>query len=195
VITFGRAGLRPLLIGLAALAVGISVEWPKRLNGSAEPDVLERGASISVPKRSFVLASLAPSLPPSDAGIARDSAPAESPQRASFAERFAAVFWFQGDDEEEGVVRVEAAAPTADDEEEVDVQSPRPPRVNDGKRTAVYVITDHAVYMPNGTRLEAHSGLGSRTDDPRFITAKGRGPTPPGVYDLTMRERRFHGVR
>src|SRR5262249_31667663 len=116
-ITFGRAGLRPVLIGLAALAVGISVEWPKRLNGSAEPDGFERGASIPVPKRSFVLASLAPSLPPSDAGIARDSAHAESPQRASFAERFAAVFWFQGDDEEEGVVRVEAAAPTADDEE------------------------------------------------------------------------------
>ncbi len=32
-------------------------------------------------------------------------------------------------------------------------------------------------------------------DDPRYITAKGRGPTPPNVYDLTLREEMFHGVR
>jgi hypothetical protein len=195
--TFGRAGLRPVLIGLAALTVGISVEWPKRLNGFAEPDAptLERGASISVPKRSFVLASLAPSLPlpPSDAGVARDSAQDAGAQRASFADRFAAVFWFNGEDEDADAVRVEVATPTTADDE-VDV-SPPPPRVNDGKRTAIYVITERRVYLPNGTQLEAHSGLGSRTDDPRYITAKGRGPTPPGVYDLVMRERRFHGVR
>jgi hypothetical protein len=195
--TIGRAGLRPVLIGLAALAVGISVEWPKRLNGSAEPDALafEHTASISVPKRSFALASLAPSLPlpPSDAGVAHDSARDAGEQRpSSFAERFAAVFWFNGEDEEPGAVRIEAARSTADDE--VDV-SPQPPRVNDGKRTAVYVITEHVVYMPNGTRLEAHSGLGSRADDPRYVNVRNRGPTPPNVYDLVMRERRFHGVR
>jgi hypothetical protein len=191
--TLGRAGLRPVVIGLAALAVGISVEWPRRLNGSAEPDASasERGAVISVPKRSFALASLAPSLP--SAAVARESADDAGSHRATFAERFAAVFWFQGDDEETGTVTREAAEPSA---LEVDVdEAPLPPRVNDGKRTAVYVISDHAVYMPNGGRLEAHSGLGSRTDDPRYVTAKGRGPTPPGVYDLVMRERRFHGVR
>jgi hypothetical protein len=49
--------------------------------------------------------------------------------------------------------------------------------------------------MPNGRRLEAHSGLGNLMDDPSFISAKGRGPTPPNVYDLTMREEPFHGVR
>jgi hypothetical protein len=43
--------------------------------------------------------------------------------------------------------------------------------------------------------LEAHSGLGGQMDDPRYITAKGRGPTPPNVYDLTLREEMFHGVR
>jgi Protein of unknown function (DUF2778) len=193
--TLGRAGLRPALIGLAALAVGFSVEWPKRLNGSAESDAtaLERGAFISVPKRSFALASLAPSLPPSDAGVARDSARDAGEQRSSsFAERFAAVFWFNGDDEEPGAVRIEAARSAADDE--VDV-SPQPPRVNDGRRTAVYVITERVVYMPNGTRLEAHSGLGSRADDPRYVNVRNRGPTPPNVYDLVMRERRFHGIR
>jgi hypothetical protein len=62
-------------------------------------------------------------------------------------------------------------------------------------RTAVYDIVAHTVYLPNGKRLEAHSGLGSQLDDPRYITLKGRGPTPPNVYDLTLREELFHGVR
>jgi hypothetical protein len=61
--------------------------------------------------------------------------------------------------------------------------------------TAIYDISAHTVYLPNGRRLEAHSGLGSQMDDPRYITAKGRGPTPPNVYDLTLREEMFHGVR
>src|SRR5689334_9386421 len=83
--TFGRAGLRPVLIGLAALTVGISVEWPKRLNNSAEPDAhaFAGAASVSVPKR-YALASLAPSLPPSDAGVARDSSRAAGTRASSF---------------------------------------------------------------------------------------------------------------
>ena len=32
-------------------------------------------------------------------------------------------------------------------------------------------------------------------DDPRRVTLKNRGPTPPNTYDLTMREQLFHGVR
>jgi hypothetical protein len=62
-------------------------------------------------------------------------------------------------------------------------------------RTAVYDIASHTVYMPDGTRLEAHSGLGSFRDNPAHIRKKNRGPTPPNVYELTMRERLFHGVR
>ena len=61
--------------------------------------------------------------------------------------------------------------------------------------TAVYDIAARTVYMPNGRRLEAHSGLGNLMDDPSYISAKGRGPTPPNVYDLTLREEPFHGVR
>jgi hypothetical protein len=61
--------------------------------------------------------------------------------------------------------------------------------------TAVYDIAAHTVYMPSGRRLEAHSGLGNLMDDPSHINAKGRGPTPPNVYDLTLREQLFHGVR
>jgi hypothetical protein len=59
---------------------------------------------------------------------------------------------------------------------------------------AIYDIAAHVVYLPNGQRLEAHSGFGERRDDPRSVRVKNRGPTPPGVYRLTMRESRFHGV-
>jgi hypothetical protein len=61
--------------------------------------------------------------------------------------------------------------------------------------TAVYDISAHVVYMPDGTRLEAHSGYGSMLDDPRHADAKDRGVTPPDVYDLELREAPFHGVR
>ncbi len=62
-------------------------------------------------------------------------------------------------------------------------------------RTAVYDIAAHTVYLPNGERLEAHSGLGRWLDNPRFVAVKDRGPTPPNVYDLTLRKELFHGVR
>jgi len=62
-------------------------------------------------------------------------------------------------------------------------------------RTAVYDIAAHTVYLPNGNRLEAHSGLGNKLDDPRYVNVKNRGPTPPNVYDLALREQLFHGVR
>jgi hypothetical protein len=63
------------------------------------------------------------------------------------------------------------------------------------RRTALYDIAAHTVYMPNGQKLEAHSGLYDKMDDPRFIKVRMRGPTPPNVYDLTLREQLFHGVR
>jgi hypothetical protein len=65
----------------------------------------------------------------------------------------------------------------------------------DAGKTAIYEITSHTVYLPNGRRLEAHSGLGSHMDDPRYVAMRNTGPTPPNVYALRMRESRFHGVR
>ena len=59
---------------------------------------------------------------------------------------------------------------------------------------AVYDISAGVVHMPNGEKLEAHSGLGDMMDDTRYIHVKMRGPTPPGTYKLTMRESLFHGV-
>jgi hypothetical protein len=75
-----------------------------------------------------------------------------------------------------------------------------PRRTDDGapdpaSRTAVYDITAKTVYMPNGVKLAAHSGLGQYFDNPRYTKVKNEGPTPPNVYRLAMREKPFHGVR
>lgn len=64
-----------------------------------------------------------------------------------------------------------------------------------GSGIAVYDISARVVHMPNGEVLEAHSGLGDRLDDARYVQVRMRGPTPPGTYDLTEREQLFHGVR
>ena len=61
--------------------------------------------------------------------------------------------------------------------------------------TAVYDISAHKVYLPDGTALEAHSGLGSLLDDPSHADARDRGVTPPTLYDLKPRESLFHGVQ
>ncbi|WP_284247277.1 DUF2778 domain-containing protein, partial [Methylobacterium haplocladii] len=70
--------------------------------------------------------------------------------------------------------------------------APIPPS---GGGVAVYDISARTVTLPNGEKLEAHSGLGESMDDPRSVATKMRGATPPGVYDLTEREALFHGVR
>ena len=67
--------------------------------------------------------------------------------------------------------------------------------VDPESKTAIYDISARTVYMPDGRRLEAHSGLGDRMDDPRHVNVRREGATPPGVYNLTMRESLFHGVR
>lgn len=62
-------------------------------------------------------------------------------------------------------------------------------------KTAVYDISARVVYLPNGERLEANSGLGEMMNDLRFVHVRMKGPTPPHVYNLTEREALFHGVR
>jgi len=63
-----------------------------------------------------------------------------------------------------------------------------------GNGVAVYDISAAKVYMPDGTVLEAHSGIGKMADNPRYAHVKMNGPTPPHTYNLKMREKRFHGV-
>ncbi|MDG4670478.1 DUF2778 domain-containing protein [Shinella sp. 838] len=63
-----------------------------------------------------------------------------------------------------------------------------------GTRVAIYDVSNATVYMPDGTKLRAHSGIGKMRDNPRYEHVKMTGPTPAGIYRLKMRERRFHGV-
>lgn len=69
-----------------------------------------------------------------------------------------------------------------------------PPRTAEAG-TAIYDIGARTVYMPNGERLEAHSGLGEMMDDVRYAHVRMKGVTPPHTYNLTEREALFHGVR
>jgi hypothetical protein len=65
---------------------------------------------------------------------------------------------------------------------------------NRADKVAIYDISAAVVHMPDGTKLEAHSGIGKMADNPRYVHVKMRGPTPPNTYKLTMREKLFHGV-
>ena len=62
------------------------------------------------------------------------------------------------------------------------------------RQTAVYDISAKTVYLPDGTKLEAHSGLGDKMDDVRSAPVRMRGVTPPHIYELSPRESLFHGV-
>ncbi|MET0677949.1 MAG: tlde1 domain-containing protein [Bradyrhizobium sp.] len=62
------------------------------------------------------------------------------------------------------------------------------------RQTAVYIIGSKMVYLPDGTQLEAHSGLGAKMDDVRSSHVRMQGVTPPHIYDLKPREALFHGV-
>src|SRR5262245_31857380 len=68
-------------------------------------------------------------------------------------------------------------------------------RASHAANTAIYDLTAKTVYMPSGEKLEAHSGLGEHMDNLRSVTLRMKGVTPPNVYELTERERLFHGVR
>jgi len=102
------------------------------------------------------------------------------------------------------VARAPAAQPKPQATHEVAALTPAVPKPATRKapalpgadnRTALYDISGHTVYLPDGTRLEAHSGLGRRLDNPRYVKVRMLGPTPPNVYDLTLRKQLFHGVR
>lgn len=90
------------------------------------------------------------------------------------------------------VARPEKSVVEEDDGWKLFSNKPKLPGRN--SRIAVYDISAGVVHMPNGERLEAHSGRGSMRDNPRYANVKNRGPTPPHIYNLRMRESRFHGV-
>jgi hypothetical protein len=95
---------------------------------------------------------------------------------------------------EAGAVRARSA-PAADSALGSSLFSPRPsPPAGADRNTAVYDISARTVYLPDGTRLEAHSGLGGYLDDPRHVDVRMRGATPPHLYELQPRGELFHGV-
>ena len=63
-----------------------------------------------------------------------------------------------------------------------------------GTKVAIYDVSNATVYLPDGTKLRAHSGIGHMRDNPRYEHVTMRGPTPAGIYSLKMREKRFYGV-
>jgi hypothetical protein len=87
-----------------------------------------------------------------------------------------------------------ASPDVGDDEGEIPLVPKRQTSPVARAGVAIYDISANTVYLPNGERLEAHSGLGKMRDNPRFVHEKNRGPTPPHTYQLTMRESLFHGV-
>ena len=89
-----------------------------------------------------------------------------------------------------GPVRVASLTPN-DTGREDDGGQPHGPY---DRHTAVYVLADRKVYLPDGRMLEAHSGYGDKMDDARYVAVRMRGATPPHMYDLSLRESLFHGV-
>ncbi|MGH1591410.1 tlde1 domain-containing protein [Methylobacterium phyllosphaerae] len=183
---------------------------PPALTSEAAPEAnSEPGAQIAEPPRATMVVPLPMPRPPefrnsAGAGLARRSerrmARREAPPAAqslpkpderSFLEKLF------------GIEHAPALAYTALESRPADVAPQRrisPPLAPAREPSAtagiaVYNIAAKSVTLPNGERLEAHSGLGEGLDDPRLVNVRMRGPTPPGTYDLTEREQPFHGVR
>ena len=145
-----------------------------------------------------------PQLPPNRPSERADDVPLPSP-RPLGAPQTKSQHKIAGPPAEPALPQVAAAPPPRRESTSFNLFqkrfTPQQPRNNSislpgpDSRTAIYDIEAHTVYLPNGLRLEAHSGLGRRLDDPRYVNEKGRGATPPNVYDLVLRNEPFHGVR
>jgi hypothetical protein len=200
-----RAGLLPVFAAVPALLLAFCVEWQARLARSAVTEALFGGSGFApiefrlaspLPGDAQIPVMRGPQAGEPEPGVTAEGEPATAPSahpRASFAERFAAAFAYYTDGENGEPVEVAVEIESAPDPTAV------PPERDDESRyeghTAVYVIATHTVFLPGGERLEAHSGLGGNIDNPRRVSVRNRGATPPNVYNLVMRARRFHGVR
>jgi hypothetical protein len=168
------AALAPVVPSLPE-ARPVPAPRPAELTPAPAPDRPRANASIQ--RRARMSVAAAPVTP--------------APDNRSFFERL-----FGGTSQPRPAGQTLAYAPSTDDGADL-TRSRRLGRVTPsaGELTAVYDISAKAVYLPNGEKLEAHSGLGEHLDDPRYVHVRMKGATPPHVYDLTERERPFHGVR
>ncbi|MGN8119182.1 DUF2778 domain-containing protein [Labrys sp. 22185] len=89
--------------------------------------------------------------------------------------------------------KIAVTAPVAPAKREAPTSSPAVMPVSQGP-TAVYDISSATLYLPNGDRLEAHSGRKQNRDNAKAVHLRNEGPTPPGEYILSMREKPFYGV-
>lgn len=134
-----------------------------------------KSETVALPPAAAKLAALAPTKPAAPAKPARPLTPHEK-------------LWGAGP------VKVAALTPSDAMRDSANVATGGLPSAPYDPMTAVYVIGDRRVYMPDGSTLEAHSGYGQYMDDVRFAHMRMRGVTPPHVYTLKMREALFHGV-
>jgi hypothetical protein len=219
-----RVGVRSIPLGIAAVVLGFVLKSPGKeadpidfgwraehrsisVFGTIHPNIFRFQAPIGSQPDHVGVVSLGPHLG-SDAGTNEHDILADMPwQNASFDERFAL---FQVGSSDAGANEQDILADTpvsawwnASFDERFPGLATREltgdvdpiPLPDDDGRTAIYDIAAHAVYLPDGRRLEAHSGLGGLKDNPRHVHVKMRGATPPNVYNLSLRERLFHGVR
>jgi len=63
-----------------------------------------------------------------------------------------------------------------------------------GNGVAVYDISAAKVYMPDGSVLEAHSGVGKMADDPRYVNVEMNGPTPSHTYNRRYQLKRLSAL-
>jgi len=189
-----QVGVGSILVGIAAVAagfvlkspaihtsspdIGLRIEYSRfSVSGAIAPDNSRLGAPVKSQARidQVRVASLGSDVGSDAVADEQDSleaTPASAWWNESFDERFPGL---------------------ATREFPSDVEFFSPP--DDDSRTAIYDIAAHVVYLPNGRRLEAHSGLGDFRDNPRHTHVKMRGATPPNVYRLSLRKQLFHGVR
>jgi hypothetical protein len=179
--------------------MGDQIAVAHRVNVSFNDRFLGEGSSVTAPVRSAAAAP--PATAPRDAAassrasarsvvaqVAPKQPPAARFQLASASEGALPLAYAPSD-------AVKESAVTGSGLKGLRPRDTGPLADVDTRHTAIYDITARIVYLPNGRRLEAHSGLGNHMDDPQYAYARMTGPTPPNVYDLKLREKLFHGVR
>lgn len=181
---------------IASLPPETTVQEPAMPGLSAAPMPVPRPSELSMPPVEVQPQRLAqqPATPSRRSRVAA-ATPAPTPEdNRNFFEKL-----FGVQKQQPAGAALAYAAPQDDivDRGRVTRMSPSvgtPPRTAEAG-TAIYDIGAKMVYLPNGERLEAHSGLGEMMDDARYAHVRMKGVTPPHTYTLTEREALFHGVR
>jgi hypothetical protein len=186
--TFQQEQIRQAIIqqARAQLALAMQAQIPQASVAELSPDVAAPVATIKVPlprsrppEAQLAMTALAHSDP------AQSGVDGASPDIRSLLQKFASLL-------PSGITLASASPDGGVSGNGQDIPSGLP---GYDRQTAVYDITARTVYMPDGSRMEAHSGFGDLLDDPNHINEHNRGATPPHVYDLTLREKSFHGVQ